>query len=1156
MGDPTRLGRYTLLGRIGAGGMGEVFLARVEGPEGFEKRLALKRIAPALADDPRFRQRFAAEARLAAILEHPNVVQVYEFVEEAGALWLVMEYVDGGSLRAVLRRASEAGRPVPWPLFARIGADACAGLAYAHGLADGSGKRLGLVHRDVSPENLLLSRTGAVKLADFGLARAARGLSATRPGVLTGKPRYAAPERFEGREADDRADVFSLAATLYELFTGRPAFDGDDDAAVMHAVLAADAPDLASLRPDGPADLAPLLRWALARDPAARPTAEALGARLAALAGRQAAEATPAALAAFVTALLPDAAPIDASFEPTHLATPGVDPPSAARPRAGGLPPELTVFVGRAAELEALGERFARGGRLLTLLGPAGMGKTRLALRFAANAAAEPSRRVFFCDLTEARDADGIFGTVGTVLRVPLLVGATRGAAAAQLGRALFARGPALVLLDNFEQVVSHAPATVGVWLAAAPEARFLVTSRERLRLAGEVVYELAPLAVPGEAADIEGSEAVQLFVERARAVRPGFAIAGDDAAAVAELVRRLDGLPLAIELAAARVGAMEPAQLLARLARRFDVLSGARRDASTRQATLRGAIDWSWELLAPFERAALAQCAVFRGGFSLAAAEAVLDLSEHSDAPWIPDVVQALRDKSLVWAREDPEAPARLRLGLYESIRAYAAENLSIAQAEAVARRHAAYFLRVGAERAGAVEGPEGAEALRALASDRENLTAIAEGAMAADPAPPEAAARALEALIALNPLRVARGPLGSHLVAFDRAIEAAEAQRAAPELRARAHRARGHARRARGSAAAAADDFARACELARTIGDRAAEARALAYLGICQRERSEPAEARASFDRALELARALGDRRLEGIASTSLGLLAYEEGRMEAAQAQLEAALAILHQAGDRRTAGQVYGNLGSIHHEFGRLDVAREHYRRAVEALRAFGDRRLEGAFVSFLGLIAMEQDDLDEANARLAESLATLRAVGDRRFEGIVVGYRGLAAQLGGRLEEAREDYRRAIDALREVGDGNHEGQCQGMLGAILADLGRADEARAVFDAADRLLGGLKNPGELAALEVRRGHLDLARRRAAAAAGDAAAAAECLRAAERRIAAVQDLRPGAADRPTGSPIAARSEDVRFAVKLLERTIQSALGTGTTTDARRSG
>lgn len=277
MGDPTRLGRYTLLGRIGAGGMGEVFLARVEGPEGFEKRLALKRIAPALADDPRFRQRFAAEARLAAILEHPNVVQVYEFVEEAGALWLVMEYVDGGSLRAVLRRASEAGRPVPWPLFARIGADACAGLAYAHGLADGSGKRLGLVHRDVSPENLLLSRTGAVKLADFGLARAARGLSATRPGVLTGKPRYAAPERFEGREADDRADVFSLAATLYELFTGRPAFDGDDDAAVMHAVLAADAPDLASLRPDGPADLAPLLRWALARDPAARPTAEALG---------------------------------------------------------------------------------------------------------------------------------------------------------------------------------------------------------------------------------------------------------------------------------------------------------------------------------------------------------------------------------------------------------------------------------------------------------------------------------------------------------------------------------------------------------------------------------------------------------------------------------------------------------------------------------------------------------------------------------------------------------------------------------------------------------------------------------------------------------------------------------------------------------------
>src|SRR5439155_12677560 len=197
------------------------------------------------------------------------------------------------------------------------------------------------------------------------------------------------------------------------------------------------------------------------------------------------------------------------------------------------------------------------------------------------------------------------------------------------------------------------AEATAGRWLELAPKARFIATSREVLRLADEAIYEVPPLKLPERDDDIEASEAVQLFLERARTARPGYQLSGADRLAVAEIVRQLDGLPLAIELAAARMAVLSPAQLMQRLPRRFDLLAGKLRGASDRQATLRGAIDWSWGLMQPHEQSALAQCALFRGGFTTDAAGAVIDLSAFAPAlkttPSARGMVLLLRQKSLV---------------------------------------------------------------------------------------------------------------------------------------------------------------------------------------------------------------------------------------------------------------------------------------------------------------------------------------------------------------------------------------------------------------------------------------------------------------------------------------------------------------------------
>ena len=676
-------------------------------------------------------------------------------------------------------------------------------------------------------------------------------------------------------------------------------------------------------------------------------------------------------------------------------------PPTLAPQR--NLPAERDVFVGRDDALRELGRRFERGARLVSLLGIGGCGKTRLAIHFGWGKANDFPGGVWFCDLAPARTLEGVLHGVALGLDVPL----GKDEPAVQLGNAIAGRGSCLVILDNFEQVARHAEDTLGRWLDRAPEARFLVTSREVLGITGEEALALAPLA----AADAES-----LFLRRAAAAQRDFDPAPEDRAAIARLVQLLDGLPLAIELAAVRVRTLAPRALLARMSERFRLLaSGSGRH--DRQATLRATFDWSWDLLGPADKVALAQCSVFEGGFTLEAAEAVVDLSAILDAPWVVDVVQSLVDKSFV------RLCGEGRFDLLVSVQAYAGEHLQTegrypgsgpAALLAAQRRHGQWFAALGPKRA--VEN---------RCAELNNLVAACRRELASGDA--ETAAGALEgAWAALS----RQGP-------FEAGLNLAEAVCAMPQLQgaaaARARLALARALEALGKTARAAEQYGLAASNARAAGDRRCEADATIGLGVEGARAGCGDDAREHYQRGLELAQEAGDADLECAALNGLGIVEFEFGRMVESRVRYEQALALARNDGDRSWQGRLLGNLGNVYVNLGRMDEARLYYEQSLQIARELGDRSREGNSLCNLGMMLCVQRRHGEARVALDAALAIARELGYARLECIVLCNLGLVHAAAVDLERAQSAYADALIVARRIGDGHVEGQVLGYLG---------------------------------------------------------------------------------------------------------------------------
>jgi serine/threonine protein kinase len=276
-----QLGRYRLIRSLGVGGQAEVFQANYSGPGGFERTVVIKRVLPANCQDPEFLRMFAAEARILGMLHHPNVVQAYDVGESDGALFLVLEYVDGPSLAHLLRALRTAAHPLPLAIAAYFAREICRALDYVHGLHDGDGAALNVIHRDVTPSNIALTRDGSLKLLDFGIARYESSTVQTRDRTVKGKPAYLAPEAIDGRPFDRRVDLFSVGVVLHEMLTLSPLFRADHDLAILHKVMEMPIPPPSASRPEVPPVLDAIVMKALERDPERRyATAAALAREL------------------------------------------------------------------------------------------------------------------------------------------------------------------------------------------------------------------------------------------------------------------------------------------------------------------------------------------------------------------------------------------------------------------------------------------------------------------------------------------------------------------------------------------------------------------------------------------------------------------------------------------------------------------------------------------------------------------------------------------------------------------------------------------------------------------------------------------------------------------------------------------------------------
>jgi predicted ATPase len=689
-----------------------------------------------------------------------------------------------------------------------------------------------------------------------------------------------------------------------------------------------------------------------------------------------------------------------------------------ARELPHSLPAERDRFIGRGATLRDLSERFMHGARLVSVLGTGGTGKTRLALRFGWTWLGDFGGGTWFCDLSAARDVDGIVHAMAHGLQLAL-IGTDP---ARQIGDALAGRGACLVIVDNFEQVADHADATIGRWLERAPEASFIVTTRERLGIVGEDTLALPPL--PADDAAI---------MLRDRASSAGAApFTAQDSAALPALIALLDGLPLAIELAASRMRVLPPAQLLPRMGERFDMLATTR-GRHDRQATLRATLDWSWGLLTEPERAALAQLSVFESGLTLDAAQAVIDLSACRPEPWLVDVLQSLVDKSLL------RKVGERRFDLLRSVQDYAAQALPPEVRAATASAHARHFHRWLDQLRHAVENSD-RDALQQLDAEFENCRAAWRWtAMQGDV---DALMRSTPTLLhfcdhrgrfeeGLALLRFAIdsrsaaadprfGPRLSSAVAhleyrLDRYGEAeATAQGALiasgatrdRDTRLQCFKVLGACCIALGRHDDARRHLSRALRLSLAGADARSAAAMLDNLALVEKAIGHYAESLRLSMQSLVQYRHLGDAAGEALCLNNIGSLQMDRGEYAAAASQLQAGLALSERHDLVGTRGLILANLTELALKTDDPGSAHMHAQRALEVARHIGSRTVESWLKLQLARIALRSGDLAGARVHLRSALEVALAIGRRslQLDGIVGFAEILAAQ--GELDSAR------------------------------------------------------------------------------------------------------------------------------------------------------
>jgi len=719
------------------------------------------------------------------------------------------------------------------------------------------------------------------------------------------------------------------------------------------------------------------------------------------------------------------------------------------------LPQQLTQFIGRKAELTHLTSLLyapeeVASPRLLTLLGTGGAGKTRLAIQAGAGLLDSYPDGVWLVELAAIREE----ALVAQAAVMALGLSEEAGCTLIQTLQAYLRSRTLLLILDNCEHLVGACALLAETLLQTCPHLRLLATSREPLNIAGETHWRIPSLSLPGEMSlssleAVQGSEAAQLFTDRAQSASLGFQVTGQNAAAIAQICRQLDGIPLALELAAARVRALSVEQIAARLDDRFRLLTGGSRTALPRQQTLRALIDWSYDLLSEPERRLLARLSIFAGGWTLEAAEAVCAEEEkkelkqetrkpgsqektllptagvlrHATGPsaWgcllpsdVLDLLTSLVDKSLVLV-EEREGGQRYRM--LETVRQYGLEKLKASGEEPALRlRHLARCLEFAGEANRNLVGAEQAHWLEVVATEHDNLRQALTFCREA----PGQAETGLRLAATMHRFWWMRGHLTEGRERYGGLLSHPEAQERTG-ARGMALNGAGLLAYFQGDSVSARARFEESLGIKRELGDRPGIANSLNNLGLVAHDQGDYTSALSLYAESLAIMRELGNK--TGIANTlnNMGTIAQEQGDYASARARFEESLALRRELGDRSSIAYSLQNLGNVAKATGDYASALSRYTESMAILGELGDRAGFAGSLNNQGLVAYDRGDYATARTRFEESRAIQREVGNKLGVAHALGNLGNAIYAQGDYASARALHEESLEILREQGN---------------------------------------------------------------------------------------------------------------------------------------
>ncbi|MBX3244194.1 MAG: protein kinase [Acidobacteria bacterium] len=945
---------FTILSLLGKGGMGEVFLAN---DENLGRKVALKFLSEEFCSDPGHVARFLREARAASSLNHPNVCTIHEINDKGDRPFIAMEFVEGETLAQMIVRCRRGLHQA-----LNIATQAADALAAAHDI--------GIVHRDVKPANMIVTPGGRVKLLDFGLAKQISGgisdlkdISVTRDGMIVGTASYMSPEQARGFPIDGRTDVWSLGICIFEMLTGVQPFVGETAADTLALILTSEPPLVASLVPGVPASLQSVISKCLRKRADDRfPSCKELFTELKGLETRfdSIAENTPVLYErihkeektlVFEQATTEVAADRitgkdikDRTFHPNNL------------------PERHDVMVGRDNEIRMIASLLRdTKTRLVTLTGIGGTGKTRLAEAAATELLPDMADGVFLIELGNVTKSDLIVPAIADTLGIE----DRGGSSVSDLVFEYLREKRLLLVLDNFEQLEAGSGVVLDL-LEKNSGLKILVTSRVTLNLSIEREVIVPPLELPSsDVHEALKNVAVLLFTDRAKKVRPNFTLTEQNAPVIAEICSRLEGLPLAIELAAARMRVLSPQAILKKLGDRLSLLGGGHDDRPERHRTMRGMVKWSYDLLSEPEQEMFRRLSVFRGGFRLEAAEDVCKVTSSAELePY--ELIASLTEKSLVTRRELPGGD--LRLQMLDVVREYANEMLSQSGEEnETQHRHAEYFAAIAEEAERHIQTADSAKWLDRLDEDHDNLRSAMRWTLANEPL------LAVRMAVALRNFWILHGHLNE---GFDWLMAASSAGEPPAGARFKLMNGLGLAARFRGDHQAARAAYVAGLAAGEEAGDAQGIAISCRGLGLVLMQSGDAEGAEQHFLRGMDISKSLGDDLGVAMSLSFLGDLYRAAGDYEKASPLMKESVQLFRKIGRRAALGDALNNFATACVELNDPELALNCFAEAFEIAVDLKNKITTSLSLDGFARIALLKDDPLQA-ARLAAAAESMR-----------------------------------------------------------------------------------------------------------------------------------------------------------------------------------